>query len=110
MFRKYCGQFGFSENKYVFSPVFNNVIFTSAEYGFMFSNLSMALKYQEKFKQVDVNIFSKLLWGDVYFNEEAKKFTKIASAEGNKRTFVEFVLEPIYKIFSHTVGKDRDAL
>lgn len=27
-----------------------------------------------------------------------------------KRTFIEFILEPIYKIFAHTVGKDRDTL
>lgn len=70
----------------------------------------MALKYQEKFRSVDIRTFSKLLWGDYYFNHETKKFTRSSTPEFNKRTFVEFILEPIYKIFSHTVGKDRDTL
>jgi U5 small nuclear ribonucleoprotein component len=70
----------------------------------------MALKYQEKFKSVDIHTFSKLLWGDYYFNHATKKFARASTSEFNKRTFVEFVLEPIYKVFSHTVGKDRDNL
>ncbi len=70
----------------------------------------MALKYQQRFKSVDIHTFSKVLWGDYYFNAESKKFTRTSSPEYNKRTFVEFILEPIYKIFSHTVGKDRDSL
>jgi U5 small nuclear ribonucleoprotein component len=49
------------------------------------------------------------LWGDYYFNRETKKFQR-TPPEVRKRTFVEFILEPIYKIFAHTVGKDRDDL
>lgn len=30
--------------------------------------------------------------------------------EFNKRVFVEFILEPIYKVFSHVVSKEKDEL
>lgn len=75
----------------------------------MFSNLAVARKYYERFKGVDVAVFAKLLWGDYYFDKVERKFGRVPG-QGAKRTFVEFVLEPIYKIFSHTVGKDRGSL
>lgn len=55
-------------------------------------------------------MFKKILWGDYFFNPENKKFSKKPPMGSKKRTFVEFILEPIYKIFSHTVGKDKDEL
>ena len=64
----------------------------------------------ESHKGVDPAIFKKLLWGDYYFNSETGKFSKKPFQQFRKRTFVEFILEPIYKIFAHTVGKDRDNL
>lgn len=76
----------------------------------MFSVESMAEKYKEKFPSVTVSTFSSILWGDYYFNSETKKFAKKPPSPLSKRTFVEFILDPIYKIFAHTVGKDRDNL
>jgi len=35
---------------------------------------------------------------------------KTATKEYTKRTFVEFILEPIYKIFSHAVSKEKEEL
>lgn len=95
------------KNRYKISPLLNNVVFSSAEYGFMFSIESMVAKYWQKYPKIDRNIFKKLLWGDYYFDAAAKKFTKTPERTFKKRVFVEFILEPIYKIFSHTVGKDR---
>lgn len=40
------------------------------------------------------------LWGDVYFNPDTRKFKKSPAGPGSSRTFVQFVLEPLYKIFS----------
>lgn len=105
LFVKFAQQLGLS-NDYLLSPALGNVIFASAEYSFMFSLHSMALKYQSLFTSVDPVVFKDLLWGDYYFNRETKKFQRTPQAD-RKRTFVEFVLEPIYKIFAHTVGKDR---
>lgn len=106
LFAKYTAQFGMN-NRYAISPVLNNVIFASAEYSFMFSVRSMVGKYQQKFQGMDAELFGKILWGDYYFNAETKKFTKKPPLGNRKRAFVEFILEPIYKIFSHTVGKDK---
>lgn len=67
----------------------------------------MTDKYWQKYPKVDRSVFKKLLWGDYYFDASTKKFTKTPERTFKKRVFVEFILEPIYKIFSHTVGKDR---
>ena len=48
--------------------------------------------------------FAKRLWGDVYFNEKTRKFTKKAPLTTAPRTFVEFILEPMYKLFAQVVG------
>lgn len=67
----------------------------------------MVSKYRNKFKLIDTDIFKKVLWGDYYFNSETKKFSRNPPTAHRKRAFVEFILDPIYKIFSHTVGKDK---
>ena len=72
----------------------------------------MARKYKEKFSNVDTEVFKNILWGDYYFNRETRKFQRKPQPppQDRKRTFVEFVLDPIYKIFAHTVGKDKPHL
>lgn len=44
--------------------------------------------------------FAKRLWGDQYFDKKTRKFVKKPPHQGASRSFVEFVLEPLYKIFS----------
>ena len=57
---------------------------------------------------LDVNAFADRLWGDIWFNE--RKFTrKQADAESN-RTFVTFVLEPLYKLYSQVLSEDTKTL
>ena len=53
------------------------------------------------------DIFCKLLWGNYYYNQTTKKFMSKPSKEFTKRCFVEFILEPIYKIVSHVVSKEK---
>jgi U5 small nuclear ribonucleoprotein component len=50
------------------------------------------------------NDFSKRLWGDCYFNRAKRTFTKKPPSMDAPRSFVEFLLEPLYKIFSQVVG------
>lgn len=111
MFLKCAQQLGL-ENNYRISPALGNVVFAAAEYGFIFNLELMARKYQERFPGVDCKVFKGLLWGDYYFNRESRRFqrTPQPAPQDRKRTFVEFVLDPIYKIFAHTVGKDRPDL
>ena len=53
--------------------------------------------------QLDVEKMAKRLWGDVYYHPDTRTFKKEAhpGAGGEAtRTFVEFILEPLYKIYS----------
>lgn len=50
-----------------------------------------------------------MLWGDIYYNEETRKFSR-KSEGGLPRSFVHFVLEPFYKIISQVISKDRSEL
>ena len=76
----------------------------------MFTIDSMVRKYQKQYPAVDPHVFKKILWGDYFYDVGSKKFTRKSSSIYKKRTFIEFILDPIYKIFAHTVGKDRDTL
>lgn len=44
--------------------------------------------------------FAKRLWGDIWFHEESRMFRKKAPAgrAGTERSFVHFILEPLYKV------------
>ena len=48
--------------------------------------------------------FARRLWGDIYFNSKTRKFTKKPPHGSAQRSFIEFILEPMYKIFAQIVG------
>lgn len=53
--------------------------------------------------QLDVDKMAKRLWGDVYYHPDSRTFKSKAPAGAGldaQRTFVEFILEPLYKIYS----------
>ena len=52
----------------------------------------------------DYTQFALKLWGDMYFNAKTRKFSKKPTSATQQRTFIEFILEPLYKIFSQCVG------
>ncbi len=59
---------------------------------------------------IDVNAFADRLWGDIWFNNETRKFTrKPADPEAN-RSFVHFILEPLYKLYSQVLSEETDSL
>ena len=58
----------------------------------------------------DYEEFSKRLWGDIYFDSESRKFKKSPRNESTNRTFVHFIMEPLYKIYAQAVGEDTEAL
>ena len=92
------------------SPVDGNVLFASAQHGWIFSLESFASVYAEKSK-VDPAQLAKRLWGDRYFDASTGQFAKRPPAEGrNVRSFVAFVLEPLYKIYSHVLGEEPATL
>ena len=58
--------------------------------------------------------FGSRLWGDVYFNARTRSFQdkepERDTGSSGYRTFVEFVLEPIYKIYSAILGEDEQTV
>lgn len=99
----------------IFSPLNRNVIFASSRYNICFSLDTFADLYASKYSEF--NLFRKIsfffiletinpksfadrLWGDFYFDLQSKKITKRGEI-GQSRTFVHFILEPLYKLFAH---------
>lgn len=104
------------------SPLHENVIFSSGRYNICFSLLSFALIYEKQYSEqaippftsitviqfiysivdgaFNAKEFARRLWGDIYFNKKTRKFAKKPFHASSQRTFVEFIMEPMYKIFS----------
>ena len=91
------------------------MVFASAKYGVCFTIQSFAKLYS-KLQKVEPAKFAKVLWGNFYYNKATKKFMRKpqpsanAEADFSRRTFVEFILEPLYKIMAHTVSKEKKEL
>ena len=43
--------------------------------------------------------FVRRLWGDYYFDPATRKFVRSSPGAGAQRTFVEFILDPLYKLY-----------
>jgi U5 small nuclear ribonucleoprotein component len=99
------------DSRTYFSPLKGNVMFCSSLFRMMFTLDSYAtlyaLTHQNSFEGSKL---AKCLWGDVYFNEETNKFQKTAPDPDQPRSFVQFVLEPIYKMFAHCLGEQKEDL
>ena len=92
-------------------PAAGNVVFASSKYGFCFSLQSFAFRYAKLYEgRMNYKDFAKRLWGNMYFNEETRKFGVNPVGNFSKRSFVQFILEPIYKIFSHVLSCDAPDL
>eukprot|EP00347_Sterkiella_histriomuscorum_P000437 403375864 len=106
------------------SPINNNVLFASTIFGCIFSIQSFALRYTQMYQDqstqyqrhgqqvknevIDPSKFIKFLWGDIYYNEETRKFQR--KSEGLSRSFIHFILEPFYKLVSHVLSNERNEL
>jgi len=74
-----------------------SVGFGSGLHGWAFTLKQFAEMYATKFG-VDVDKMMKKLWGENFFNAKTKKWSK-SKDEDNKRSFVMYVLDPIYMVF-----------
>lgn len=110
------------------NPVYENVIFSSSKYNILFTLSSISSIYNnsnhnsitKSSKSQKTTLISSLLnqtkeglnlnpillWGDVYFNETNNEFLNKNDKISNNRTFVEFVLEPLYKIITYSICND----
>ncbi|KAI0249552.1 Calreticulin family-domain-containing protein [Lactifluus subvellereus] len=92
------------------SPERGNVCFASTDMGWCFTLRSFAQMYAETYGTLDVVAFADRLWGDIYFNNNTRKFTRKAADPESPRTFVQFVLEPLYKLYSQVLSEETDSL
>lgn len=96
---------GNADDRPIISPLHGNVVFASSQYHLCFTLKSFAQIYARHFgHSFDCNEFSKRLWGDIYMDKKERTFGKKSRHSDSTRSFVRFVLEPIYKIFSIVVG------
>jgi len=96
--------------QYHVSPEKGNVCFACAFGGWSFTLTSWAKMYADYYGGFDPDEFAKRLWGDVWYDSDARKFKKRNPGGGLQRTFVQYVLEPIYKVYAHVVGEQKENL
>lgn len=94
----------------VISPVLGNVCFASSYYRFCFTLASFAKIYSDTYGGINEKEFARRLWGDIYFHTTTRKFSKKPPTGSAQRSFVEFILEPLYKIFAQVVGDVDECL
>ncbi|TID17159.1 1 U5 small nuclear ribonucleo protein component [Venturia nashicola] len=94
------------------SPEKGNVAFACSTMGWCLTLSSFAKMYVENNPNAKIHPddLAARLWGDVYFNPGSRKFTRKGMEEGSKRSFVMFVLDPIYKLYSHTISESPEDL
>ncbi|KAJ3874831.1 P-loop containing nucleoside triphosphate hydrolase protein [Lentinula edodes] len=92
------------------SPELGNVAFASTDMGWCFTLRSFAQMYADSFGKVDVSAFAGRLWGDIYFNNDTRKFTRKAADPEQGRSFVQFILEPLYKLYSQVLSEETEPL
>lgn len=92
------------------SPEKGNVAFACTSMDWIFTLSSFAQMYADSFEGVNPSDFAKRLWGDIFFNPGARSFTRRGKEEDSKRAFVHFIMEPIYKLYSHTISQAPDDL
>jgi len=84
-----------------------SVGFGSGLHGWAFTLKQFAEMYASKFG-VDIDKMMKKLWGENFFNAKTKKWSKAKDAD-NKRSFVMYVLDPIYMVFDAIMNFKKEA-
>merc|ERR1712232_573667 len=91
-------------------PSKGTVAFGSGLHGWGFTLNKFAGMYAKKFGVAQEKLMSRL-WGEWYFDAKGKKWKrKAVSDEGKplKRAFCQFVLDPIYKVFSSIMNHEDE--
>ncbi|KAF7302667.1 Tr-type G domain-containing protein [Mycena chlorophos] len=92
------------------SPENGNVAFASTDMTWCFTLRSFAQMYADTYGSLDVRSFADRLWGDIYFNPDTRKFTRKQADPETNRSFVHFILEPLYKLYSNVLSEETDML
>jgi U5 small nuclear ribonucleoprotein component len=83
------------------SPLRGNVCFASSQYSICFTLKSFAKLYLDRTKTrtIKPEQFASKLWGNLYLDGDTSKFVSQRPNQSSKRSFVDFILEPLYKLF-----------
>ncbi|KAF0462936.1 P-loop containing nucleoside triphosphate hydrolase protein [Gigaspora margarita] len=92
------------------SPERGNVCFASSQMGWCFSLKSFAKIYADTYGDINADDFAKRLWGDIHYNPTKRSFSRKGLETKSQRSFVHFILEPLYKIYSQVIGEDEATL
>lgn len=80
-----------------------SIVFASS-YGITFTLKDFARLYVKNYQwPIDEDLLASKLWDD-YFNPDSNKFTKLKK---DFRSFVYFILEPVYKLFTYTLTQNK---
>ncbi|OAO90696.1 hypothetical protein AXX17_AT5G25090 [Arabidopsis thaliana] len=92
-------------------PAAGNVCFASGTAGWSFTLQSFARMYAKLHGvAMDVDKFASRLWGDVYYHPDTRVFKTSPPVGGGERAFVQFILEPLYKIYSQVIGEHKKSV
>lgn len=89
-------------------PSKGTVGFGSGLHSWAFSLKQFADMYASKFN-TDTQKLMKRLWGDNFYHGKEKKWKKNSDKGCEKRAFVQFVLDPIYKVFD-AIMNEKDEM
>jgi len=108
IFQNWTGQVGSPPR---LSPDLGNVCFASAKHGWCFSLYSFAKVYTDYHEDMlSPKELAVRLWGDAWLDPETRTFKKQAPPGGVDRTFVQYILEPVYKIYSQALSEEVEGL
>lgn len=79
-------------------PTNGTVGFGSGLHSWAFSLKQFGSMYSKKFN-IEIPKLMKRLWGDNFYDAKSKKWIKNATTAAPKRAFVQYILDPIYKVF-----------
>ncbi|ONI15298.1 hypothetical protein PRUPE_3G036300 [Prunus persica] len=98
-------------NVQIIDPLAGNVCFASATAGWSFTLQSFAKLYIKLHGvNLDADKLASRLWGDMYYHRGDRTFRRKPPVDGGERSFVEFVLEPLYKIYSQVIGEHKKSV
>ncbi|KAL3229652.1 Uncharacterized protein RNJ44_01788 [Nakaseomyces bracarensis] len=96
-----------TRTKGCYSPENGNIIFASAKFGMSFTIEQFVTKYYGSvLSKTKRNEFIRRLWGSYCYEKGVFKLLNQDST--NLPTFVTFILDPIYKVFMHTLSREVD--
>merc|ERR1712061_682156 len=90
-------------------PTKGTVGFGSGLHSWAFSLKQFADIYAKKFN-TDVPKLMKKLWGDNFYDAKNKKWVKSSCKTAPKRAFVQFIMDPIYRVFDVIMNEKADQI